>query len=143
MRRYGESKAHEKQKERIAQILREHGWQVWTEYPFSCSTEKGPRTYYADVYAQNYSSLDWQLPLRRGDSRPAHIQDGSRRVILEVQGTKGHNTKLAHTNDRLRIADIRAAAGPIEYKELFFKTRKSPNDIRNWSEADIAEELGL
>ena len=146
MRRYGESKAHEKAKEQVANALRNKGFTVYIDsYPFECHTQKGPRTYWPDVYGQNYCSLDRnRADSGRCNEQDAPIQSGCRRIIVEIQGPKGHNTKLASSLDSGRLTDIRENHGSdIEYYEVFLKSKKSPNDIRNWSQADIEEELGL
>ena len=140
MRRYGESKAHDEQKERIAKILRDRGWAASTEYPFEIPGHKYP--YWADVYAQNFNIPYW-APARSNVLYPNRLSKGARRAILEIQGPKGHNTKLARTLDDLRIEDICNAYGDIEYFEVFLNKRNSPNDIRNWTTEDIAEELRL
>jgi hypothetical protein len=143
MRRWGESSQHEKQKERIGKILEAKGWRVSIDsQPFTCNTDKGERTYWPDVYAQNYELMG----LARGDAtmeKKAASENGARRIIVEVQGPKGHNTKLAHGSDTQRYADIKAQYGEIEYFEVYLKSKKSPNDIRNWTEQDICEELRL
>lgn len=164
MRRYGESKAHDKQKERIAEILRGYGWEASTEYPFEIPGHKYP--YWADVYAQNFCEVrslrhkeqgvywsdihaqSFTVPhwaaVRNRLLQHDSLSKGARRIVLEIQGPKGHNSKLAKTNDDLRIIEIRKEHGEdIEYREVYLKTKKSPNDIRNWSDEDISKELRL
>jgi hypothetical protein len=148
MRRFGESRQHEAAKEKVANALRDKGFRVYIDsYPFSCQTEKGPRTYWPDVYAQNYSSLEcrqgkiYKLDDTDGGSR---VQSGGRRIIVEVQGFKGHKSKAAFQADGLRIADIRNSYGnDIEYYTVYLNKRIGPLDIRRWTMDDIVEHLGL
>jgi len=159
LRRYGESKAHEKAKERVGEILRAGGYQVWIDtYSFECKTPKGPRTYWPDVYAESadyqaikkqrttqgsadvygenrkyrqYASSKARHTIRR--ARPA----GARRIIVEIQGFKGHNST---TKDQNRIADIRAHYGhDIEYVPLLLSAVQS----RTTDDELIKEELGI
>ena len=162
MRRYGESKAHDKQKERIAEILRGYGWEASTEYPFEIPGHKYP--YWADVYAQNFCSViypravtksganvyaqNFSIPhwaaVRNGVLQHDSLSQGARRIVLEVEGKRGHNSKAARDNNDLRVRDIRASHGKnIEYFEVYLRRKKSINDIRNWTAKDIAEELRL
>jgi hypothetical protein len=147
LRRYGESKAHEAAKIRIGEILSAQGWKVYVDsYSFECETAKGPRTYWPDVYAespeyQTMGSAQYYQTKRLG---AAALQRRGRRIIVEIQGKGGHNTKLAFNSDRLRIQDIWESHGfDIEYYDLTVRKKGSVLDIRNWSDQDIREELGL
>jgi hypothetical protein len=128
LKRYGESKAHEKAKEKVAHVLREAGWTTYVDcYSFGCQTDRGTRTYWPDIYAE------------RGD-----IQTGGRRIIVEVQGFKGHQSKAAFAADRLRIQDIHSSHGTdIEFFEVHLNRRIGPLDIRSWTVEDICEHLNL
>jgi hypothetical protein len=139
MRRYGESKQHYQQKERIGALLREKGFNVWVDcYPIDCQTEKGKRTYWPDVYAENFSML------QPYDGQVIAGQKGTRRIVVEVQGFKGHKSKAAFESDRLRIADIRSSHGQdIESFNVTLGRRKAAMDIRNWSDDDILQELRI
>jgi hypothetical protein len=138
MRRYGESTQHERGKERVGNILRAQGWRVWIDtYSFECQTDKGPRTYWPDVYAESEAfEVYRRSDLYQNQSRLGEKPPGARRIIVEIQGKGGHNTKLARSLDDGRLQDIRQSHGPdIEYFELF--------NIRGWSDQDIREELYL
>jgi hypothetical protein len=138
MRRYGESKAHEKAKDKIANVLRSYGFETFIEYPFECKTNKGPRTYYGDVYAQNFCILSWVTEVATTDKM------GARRIIVEVESTGHHNTKAAFNHDKLRLQDIRKSHGSdIEYYVFTARRKKSPLDVRNWSDEEITKELRI
>ena len=137
MRRYGESRQHEKAKERIGQLLRQAGFNVWVDtHPFECQTEKGPRTYWPDVYATNFCMLDSH------ESKDVAGQKGARRIMVEVSGFKGHKSKSAYFSDRARLQDIRSNHGPIDYYEVRLGSSRHM-DVRSWSEADILEHLQI
>lgn len=138
MRRYGESKTHEKAKERIGEILSAQGWKVWVDtYAFECETAKGPRTYWPDVYAE---SPEYSDPLLGGAGHGV-AKTGARRIIVEVQGSKGkgnHSTKIHRGKDKNRMDDIWACHGfDIIYYPLHLWA------IKGASDEDIREELGL
>jgi hypothetical protein len=139
LKRYGESSQHEKAKNRIGAILSAQGWKVYVDcYAFECETAKGPRTYWPDVYATSpeYNETD-------GPGETA-LQKRGRRVIVEIQGKGGHNTKLAQGLDLNRLDDIWSCHGyDIECFSFYLGKKKSTLDIRNWSDQDIREELGL
>jgi hypothetical protein len=143
LRRYGESKVHEKAKDKVANALRDKGFTVYIDsYPFECKTEKGDRIYWPDVYAESPEYV------RRRDSKVVEkaehtMEGGGRRIIVEVQGFKGHKSKHAYNDDRCRIQDIQASHGPIEYYEVHLNHRLGPLDIRQWSVGDICEHLNL
>ncbi len=141
MRRYGESLAHEKAKEKVANALRDKGFTVHIDsYPLECKTEKGPRTYWPDVYAENFCFIG-TVSVRHGDSKNTH---GARRIIVEVQGPGSHHSKAAFAADRLRIQDIRDSHGSdIECFQVHLNRRIGPMDIRTWTRLDIAEHLNL
>lgn len=149
MRRYGESEAHERQKERVGRIIAAKGWEVYVDCKeFKCETAKGERTYWPDIYAQNYCSLDTRRAntdrLYGSSAGGKSLQADGRRIIVEIQGKGGHNTKLAFNSDKLRVQDIRQShGGDIAYKDLQCRNTKSPLDIRNWTDEEIAEELGI
>ena len=147
MRRYGESIVHEKAKEKVANALRDKGFTVHIDsYPFECQTEKGPRTYWPDVYAQNFCQFPAHPNTKRQDNtrRCNKLQSSGRRIIVEVQGFAGHKSKAAFQADRLRISDIRSSHGTdIEHYEVHLNSRIGPLDIRSWTVADIEEHLRL
>src|SRR4030095_5340992 len=96
MKRFGEAKQHYQQKERIGALLREKGFNVWVDcYPIDCQTEKGPRTYWPDVYAENFCFYPLFPNTPATISIGTKLQSGGRRIIVEVQGFKGHKSKAA------------------------------------------------
>jgi hypothetical protein len=157
LRRFGESKAHEKAKDKIADVLRDRGFTCFVDsYPFECQTDKGERTYWPDVYAQNFctlyytseksASISQGVPrgLVQSNRRNAEIQRCGRRIIVEIQGFKGHKSKAAFHGDRLRIQDIRDSHGSdIECFQVHLNSRIGPLDIRSWTRLDIEEFLNI
>lgn len=113
MRRLGESKGHEKQKQRLGRILESKGWKVYVDsYEFECETPKGDRTYTPDIYATKRtrtSSKDIET-WKNDDDANNGLSGHMHRLIIEVQGSHGkgnHSTKIHRGKDANRIEDIK------------------------------------
>jgi hypothetical protein len=141
MRRQGESRAHEQAKEKVANALRDKGFIVYIDsYPLSCQTEKGERTYWPDIYAENFCLFGSRGNRLLDDGRSV----GARRIIVEVQGFTGHQSKAAYSHDLARLRDIRESHGSdIETYAVYLNRRIGPLDIRRWTVDDIEEHLNI
>lgn len=151
MRRFGESKQHDQQKERIGQAAKEKGWNVEIDTKeFKIPGKEKP--YIADVYGENFSAINYTIggihrQLLGDGGRLKGIPEyarGMRRFVIELQGFEGHNTRLAYQLDQIRIGQIREFYGSdIEYFEFYLRSNRSANDVRNYSKEDIQEHLKL
>ena len=116
----GESFPHFRHKLRIAKIFYSKGWHPTVERRMPCSLDCLTRTiqlrYRADVFA-------WK---------------GTRRIIAEIDGFRGHKSRQAHHSDLLRTVRIRERYGK-EIEVYRFSLKR----LNKWSDKEIAEEMKL
>lgn len=95
-----ESPAHIRAKERIKAVLEEDGWQVTLEKELPSITTAGQRNYIADVYAE-YAFTTTRLIMAGVSPQVIH------RLIVEVDGKRGHRGKIAAAKQTLRDTTFR------------------------------------
>lgn len=113
-----ESPQHERGKLRLCKIFEHCGFRTECEKRFPCFVELGKirYRYQVDVYATR----------------------AARRIIVEIDGYKGHKTTYAYTKDQLRIRRIRERYGTDIETYRFTLGRLS-----KWTDQEIATEMKL
>ena len=102
LRRYGESKVHEKQKRSLptssevealrASLTLKSSMQNRKRTAYLLARRLRPKLLRCDIWTKATNMI---------------IKQEARRIILEVQGFQGHQSKAAFQADRIRIQDIR------------------------------------
>lgn len=121
-----ESKQHQKAKERLLNIVRDIGMQA--EYEINLGTTETPlgkRNYTADIFAF------W-----------THARTGTtKKIVFEVDGFKGHNSKRQIARDKVRSDGLRSKGimtVRINMHDLVGKKKLEDFDIRK----EIYYQLG-
>ena len=118
------SERHIRYQNRLANLLREHGF----------------------VNVKIEAPMPYTLPLPNGRALKIRYRvdcygrKGNRRIALEIDGYVGHKTKRSFEMDGLRRRRIQETYGPIEFYRFTFKQLGGAD---KWTSEEIAQEMTL